>query len=82
MITQPLKGIIQEEPKNGLLGLLIFTLQMILLLTMIVPWNCIGQKLDLFFNSDCVESKIVLEKAVNFFFGVFDLLPTVWPQPI
>ena len=68
MTTQPLKGIIKEEPKNGLLDLLIFTLQMILLLTMIVPWNCIGQKLDLFFNSDCVESKIVLEKAVNFFF--------------
>ena len=66
MTTQPLKGIIQEEPKNGLLGLLIFTLQMILLLTMIVPWNYIGQKLDLFFNSDCVESKIVLEKAISF----------------
>ena len=46
MTTQPLKGIIQEEPKNGLLGLLIFTLQMILLLTMIVPWIYIGQKLD------------------------------------
>ena len=59
MITQPPKGIIQEEPKNGLLDLLIFTLQMILLLTMIVPWNYIGQKLVVFFNSDYVESKIV-----------------------
>ena len=53
MTTQPLQGIIREEPKNGLLGLLIFTLQMILLLTMIVPWIYIGQKL--FFNSDCVK---------------------------
>jgi hypothetical protein len=44
MTTQPLKGIIKEEPKNGLLDLLIFTLQMILLLTMIVPWIYIGQK--------------------------------------
>jgi hypothetical protein len=50
MTTQPLKGIIKEEPKNGLLDLLIFTLQMILLLTMIVPWIYIGQKLDFFFQ--------------------------------
>ena len=48
MITPPMKEIIQEKPKNGLLGLLIFTLQMISLLTMIVPWSYIGQKLDFF----------------------------------
>ena len=52
MTTQPLQGIIREEPKNGLLGLLIFTLQMILLLTMIVPWIYIGQKL--FFSTQIV----------------------------
>ena len=61
MTTQPLQGIIREEPKNGLLDLLIFTLQMILLLTTIVPWIYIGQKL--FFST-----QIVWNQKLLFFF--------------